>query len=77
MTDIKQGSIIRYRKPGMPATKTGRVEWVYTDAFTHEPYYRVRPDIGRRAEVHPADIERAEKPIRQQRQRMHNRELRP
>lgn len=77
MTEIKQGSIIRYRKPGMPAAKVGRVEWAYTDAFTGEPYYRVRPDIGRRAEVHLADIERAEKPMRQQRQRAHNRELHP
>lgn len=63
MTEIKIGSNVTYRKPG-GVKKTGRVEWIYIDAFTHEPYYRVRPDIGRRTEVHPEDIKRAELPKR-------------
>lgn len=64
---IKQGSTVRYRKPGMTTVHVGRVEHVFVDAFTHEPYYRVRPDTlrGRRTEVRLSDIERAEKPIRQ------------
>lgn len=71
MTEIKQGSTIRYRKPGRAIVVTGRVEWVYIDAFTHEPYYRVRPDtLGtRRTMVYPVDIARAEKPPRKRAKR--------
>lgn len=63
MSEIKVGSMIEYRKPGAVA-KTGRVEWVYMDGHRHEPFYRVRPDIGRRAMVYIEDIERAAKPYR-------------
>lgn len=66
MTDIKIGSTIHYRKPG-GVKKSGRVEWVYTDPHTHEPYYRVRPDLGKRVEVHADDIQRAERPKRSRR----------
>lgn len=66
MNDIKMGSIIEYRKPG-GVKKTGRVEWVYIDAYTQQPYYRVRPDIGKRAIVHQEDIKRAEVPKRTRR----------
>jgi len=66
ITEIKQGSIVRYRKAGMSHVQTGRVEHAFIDAYTHQPYWRVRPDTinGKRVEIHQEDIDRAEKPIR-------------
>lgn len=61
--NVRNGSIITWRKPGRHE-QTGRVEWVYTDPYSQQPYYRVRRDFGKRQLVYPEDIERVEKPRR-------------
>lgn len=63
MTEIKIGSQIRWRKSSTVCT--GRVEWIYKDPTTGEPYYRSRSDAknGKKQFVYLADIERANKPM--------------